>query len=308
VALLASRPMYLSSDDAKSDVILAAAVLLFGGLARVIVSQIPLYPRTGTVALVLDLVWLILLTAAVPWWLSRYRGDGIRAFGLDGDRSAIGSGFALAVPVIVAQILIGILDGRTASGAVAGNLDPVLAGIYAQTGLAFVATLARFVVLTVGATLVISFLAIRSRDAFPRSPDTSLTELVRTFGMGAAGIALVLGLLRTIFGPGSPGGVLLNVAALIAVILLADRKLPHTVMVPRATIAAPAIIVVVVHIFASGGLFRGNLPEGLYLGAMGAGIAVVMAALVQLRGLAWSIVPLMLAAHWWFSPLSPLAF
>jgi hypothetical protein len=300
--------MYLSSDDAKSDVILAAAVLLFGGLARVIVSQVPGYPRTGTTALVLDLVWMVLLTSAVPWWLSRYRGDGIRAFGLDGERSAIGTGLVLAIPVVIAQILIAVLDGRSAIGAVAGNLEPVLAGVYAQSGLAFWATLARFVVLTVGATLVISFLATRSRDAFPRSPDTSLTELVRTFGMSAAGIALVLGLLRTVFGPGAPGPVLLNAAALIAVILLADRKIPHNILVPRATIAAPAIIVLVVHIFASGGFFRGNLPEGLYLGAMGAGVAILVSALVQLRGLAWSIVPLMLAAHWWWSPLSPLAF
>lgn len=301
--------MYLSPDDAKSDVILAAAVLLFGGLAYAIVVQLPLYPRPGgTLGITLDLVWLLLLSAAMPWWLSRYRGDGLRAFGLDGDRSAIPSGVLLALPVVIAQVMIGILDGRDLVGTLLGDLGRAITSPFPQDGFITFAIGARFVVVTIGASLVISFLAVRSRDAFPRSPDTSLTELVRTFGMGAAGIALVIGLLRSLFGPFSAGFVLLNVGALIAVILIADRRLPSTVMVPRATIVAPAIIVMVIHIFASGGIFRGNLPAGIWAGAMGAGIAIVVGALVQLRGLAWSIVPLMLAVHWWASPLSPLAF
>ncbi len=300
--------MYISSDDAKSDVILAAAVLLFGGLARVIVSQLPLYPRGGVAAIVLDLVWLVLLTSAMPWWLSRYRGDGLRAFGLDGDRSAITYGLLLAVPVVVAQLLIAVLGGRDVFGAVLGDLDLVFGVGMAQGGVVTFAVIARILLLTLGATLVISFLAVRSRDAFPRSPDTSLTELVRTFGMGAAGIALLIGLLRALVGPASAAMVLLNVAALIAIILLADRRLPHTTMVPRATIAAPAIVVLVVHIFATGGFFRGDLPAGIFAGALGAGVAIVVSALVQLRGVAWSIVPLMLAVHWWTGPLSPLAF
>jgi hypothetical protein len=296
--------MYLSPDDAKSDVILAAAVLVFGNLARAIVAQLPLYPRQGVVAVVVELAWVPLLTAAMPWWLSRYRGDGLRAFGLDGDRGGMSAGFVFALPIIAAQLAIGTLFGRPPLGLVLGRL-----GIALRDGslLGIVATAAFIVLLTLGAVLVFSFLAVRSREGFPRSPDTSLTQLVRTFGIGAAGVALVLGLLRSI-GPGvSTIEVLIFVVALVAVVLLADRKLPTNVSVPRATVLTPAIVVIVVHVFATGGIFRGDLLLGLYLGALGGGIAIVMAALVQLRGLAWSIVPLMLAAHWWAGPLSPLA-
>lgn len=299
--------MYLSPDDAKSDVILAAAVLVFGGFARAIVLQFPLYPRQGVLAIVLDLVWLLLLTAALPWWLARYRGDGLRAFGLDGDRSALRAGLLLAVPVVFAQVVIAVLGSRTLTGALLGDVGLTAGPAVQSDTVITVALAARVLVLTLGATLVISFLAIRSRDAFPRSPDTSLTELVRTFGMGAAGIALVMGLLRSLFGPTSAAYVLLNVGALIAVILIVDRRLPSATMVPRATLVAPALVVLVVHIFASGGFFRGDLPAGIFAGAMGAGTAIVVGALVQLRGLAWSIVPLLLAVHWWSGPLSPLA-
>ena len=300
--------MYLSPDDAKSDVILAAATLLFGGLARAIVVQLPLYPRQGAISLLLDLGWLVLLTAAVPWWLSRYRGDGLAAFGLDGDRSALGQGIVLAVPVIVASLGIALLAGRPVGSALLGDVGAILGFGGAGAGTFAAASFARFLLLSLGATLVTAFLAVRSREGFPRSPEMSLTALVRTFGMGAAGVALVLGLLRSLLGPGSAVAVLLNVAGLVGVLLLADRRIPSRVAVPRATIIAPMIIVVVVHIFAAGGLFRGDLPGGLYTGAMGAGIAIAVSALVQLRGVAWSVVPLMLAAHWWSGLFSPLAF
>jgi len=300
--------MYISPDDAKSDVILAGATLLFGGLARTIVAQLPLYPRQGVLALLLDLGWLVLLTAAVPWWLSRYRGDGLAAFGLDGDRSALGGGVLLAVPIIVVSVIATLLMGFGIVTALLGDVGRVLAFADGQVALLASVSVARFVLLTVGATLVVSFLAVRSREAFPRSPDTSLTELVRTFGMGAAGVALIIGLLRSITPTFGIVSVLLHVPAVVAIVLLADRKVPARVAVPRATVIAPAIIVLVVHIFAFGGFFRGDLAAGLYSGALGAAITIAISALAQLRGVAWAIVPLLAAAHWWSGPFSPLPF
>ncbi len=300
--------MYISPDDAKSDVILAAATLLFGGLARTIVAQLPLYPRQGVLALAFDLVWLVLLTAAVPWWLSRYRGDGLAAFGLDGDRGALGGGVLLATPIIVASVIATFVMGFGITTGLLGDLGRVLVFGEGQVVLLAAASLGRFVLLTAGATLVISFLAVRSREAFPRSPDTSLTELLRTFGMGAAGIALVIGLLRSISPTFGILSVLIQVPAVVAVLLLADRRIPSRVAVPRATIVAPAIVVLVVHIFAFGGFFRGDLAAGLYAGSLGAAVAIAISALVQLRGVAWAIVPLLAAAHWWSGPFSPLPF
>lgn len=299
--------MYISPDDAKSDVILAAATVLFGGFARGLVAQFPLYPRTGVLAVMLDLAWIVALTALVPWLLSRYRGDGLAAFGLDGERSGISLGIGLALAVIVGQVLLVVLAGGSALQAIAGRLGGIL-GAGAPTGGTTLLLLlaAEFVVLTLGATLLISFLAIRGREAFPRSPDTQLTELVRTFGLGAAAVALVVGLLRSIGAPATLP-VLVNVLVLAAVLLLADRRLPTRMAVPRTSVLAPAGIVLLTHIFATGGFFRGDLVSGLYLGALGAGTAIAVAALVQVRDVAWAIVPLLVAVHWWPSLLSPLA-
>ena len=47
---------------------------------------------------------------------------------------------------------------------------------------------------------------------------------------------------------------------------------------------------------ASGGILGGGLINGIYPGALGAGIAIAVSALVQVRAVAWSIVPLLVAA------------
>lgn len=299
--------MYISPDDAKSDVILAAATVLFGGFARGLVAQLPLYPRTGVLAVVFDLGWIVALTALVPWLLSRHRGDGLAAFGLEGDRSAITSGIGFALPVIVGQVVLVFVAGGSVLQAVAGRLGSVLGAGAATGGITLLVLLAaEFVVLSLGAILLISFLAVRGREAFPRSPDTSLTELVRTFGLGAAALALLVGLLRSIGAPATLP-VLINVLVLVAILLLTDRRVPTRLAVPRASVMAPAGIVLLTHIFATGGFFRGDLVSGIYLGALGAGTAIAVAALVQVRAVAWAIVPLLVAVHWWSSLLSPLA-
>src|SRR5690625_767759 len=118
--------MYLSSDDARSDVILVFAVLLFGGLARTIVAQLPLYPRQGVLAVVFELAWIVALSAAMPWWLSRYRGDRLRAFGLDGDRSAIASGIVLAAPIVVVSVTATLMSGRSITSALLGGVGSIL--------------------------------------------------------------------------------------------------------------------------------------------------------------------------------------
>jgi hypothetical protein len=303
--------VYISPDDAKSDVILAAATALFGGLIRALVAQLPLYPRSGVLAVVLDLVWILALTAVVPWLLSRYRGDGLAAFGLDGDRSAIAGGIPLALPVIAAQVTLVILLGGSLVQAVGGRIGGVLsAGGALQAGGPTFLILqgARFVVLSLGAILLVSFLATRSREAFPRSPEMSLTEQVRTFGMGAAALSFLVGLLGSLGSIRAFLAMLVTVAALVAVLLLADRRIPARVSVPRATLIAPAVIVLLTHIFAAGGLLGGGLINGIYPGALAAGMTIAVSALVQVRAVAWSIVPLLLAAHWWQSSLSPLAF
>lgn len=293
--------MYLSPDDARSDVILAGATVLFGGVARAIAAQLPFYPRSGMVAATLDLAWILVLTGLVPLLLARHRGDGAAAFGLDGPRAALRAGLLVAAPVAVTEGVLSLLRGAPS---VLGRLTVVAVG-RSTTTLVIVA--AQIVLLTLGATLLVAFLGHRGRDAFPRSPEMPLTALLRTFGMSAAAGALVLGLARSV-GRSTAPLVLVTVVGLVAVLLLADRLIPHGTRVPRAAVLAPALVVLATHVFATGGLLRGNLVDGLYLGSLAVGTTVAAAALTQVRRLGWAIVPLLAATHWWSSCLSPLTF
>jgi hypothetical protein len=309
--LLASRPVYLSPEDSRSDVILAGATTLFGGFAVGVLARLPIYPRSGLLPLLLGVVWVFVLTGLVPLLLARYRGDGIAAFGLDAPRAAWTAGIALAVPVVALGVLRQLVVSGTPTGALLGRIggasfaSPVIGDGGSGFGIATILQVAIFVVTTVGALLLVTFLTVRGREAF-RSPDVSLTELIRTFGMGAAGVALILGLLRSI-GSARLLPVVLHVVTLAAVVLLADRLVPTGATTRRAAILTPVVFMVVSHVFAYGGLFRGDLIAGLYTGALAAGTAAVVAVVVESRSRAWAIAPLIVALHWWPSCLSPLA-
>ncbi len=304
--------MFIEADDAKTDVILAAAVAVIGPSLVGFVSRLPLLPRTGVLALLIDLLWLAAVTLLVPVLLARYRGDGAAAFGFRSAGGHLGvagssqpttSAALLVLPVAVAGATTVLLAGGGPLGAALGSLGSSLAR-GADVGLVGVVAL-RVVVLTVGAVVLIGFLSVRSRDGFPRSPDTSLTELVRTFGLGASAVALVTGLVRV--ATGAPVLVLvLNLLAMVAVLLLVDRLVPTGVSVPRTTVVAPLLLVVLIQTFAAGGLLGGGLLLGVHRGALAAGVTIAIAATAATRRGVALAVPMVLAVHWWPTCLSPL--
>lgn len=305
--------MYTSPDEAKSDVILAGAAALFGGFVMVVVSQLPLYPNTGLLGVLVEIFWIFALTGLVPLLLARYREDGVAAFGLDGARDGWQRGLVLAAPVALlgalrelagAGSLLPTLLGRI-GGATGGS--PALTAPTVPDPAEMTVRALELIVLVLGALLLTTFLAVRGREGF-RPVELSLTQVIRTFGVGAAGAGLLLGLLRSIGPDARPGPVLLQVVALIALVLLADRVVPVGPTFPRGAVLAPVVVVVAVHVFAFGGLLRGNLLAGLHTGALGAGTATVVAVLIATRRWAWAVVPLMVALHWWPSCLSPIPF
>ena len=304
--------MYLSPEDSRSDVILAGATTLFGGFAVGILASLPIYPSSGLLPLLLGIVWVFVLTGLVPLLLARYRGDRIAAFGLDTPRAAWTAGIVLTVPIVALGVLRQLVVSGTPMGALLGRIggaslsSPVIGnGGDGTFGIATFLQAAIFVVTALGALLLVTFLTVRGREAF-RSPDVSLTELIRTFGMGAAGVALALGVLRAI-GQARLVPVLLHVGTLAVLVLLADRLVPAGTTTRRTAVLTPVVFMVVSHVFAYGGLFRGDLVSGLYTGALAAGTATVMAVMLETRSRAWAIVPLAIALHWWPSCLSPLA-
>ena len=304
--------VFIEADDAKTDVILAGAVAVIGPSLVGFVSRLPLLPRAGVLAAVIDLVWLAAVTLLVPVLLARYRGDGVAAFGLRGRGGPVGlagtpptttSAALLVVPVALAGALASVLVGGGPIAAVLGNVGLSLEGGADPVALLVLAL--RVAVLTVATVVLTGFLSVRSREGFPRSPDTSLTELVRTFGLGAVGVALVTGLVRVATG-GPVVALVLTVLALVAVLLLVDRLVPAGLQVPRTTVVAPLLLVVVIQTFSAGGLLGGGLLTGLYRGGLAAGVTIAIAATAATRRGVAVAIPMVLAVHWWPLCLSPL--
>ncbi|MEX2550526.1 MAG: hypothetical protein WD638_09880 [Nitriliruptoraceae bacterium] len=304
--------MYIEPDDAKTDVILAAAVAVIGPSVVGFVSRLPLVPRTGALGVLIGFVFVLATTALVPVLLARHRGDGLHAFGMreaGGSLNAVGTSNATAgsllmvVPVAVAGAGTVLLLGGSGSAALLGRVGMAIGSVADLVAISLTAL--RLVVLSVATLLLTGFLSVRSRDGFPRSPDTSLPELVRTFGLGAVGVAAVTGVVRALTG-GSGSILALNVVALVAVLLLVDRLVPAGITVPRTTVVAPLLVILIVQTFSAGGIFGGGLLLGLHRGALAAGVVIAVAATAATRRGAVLAVPLIIAVHWWPTCLSPL--
>lgn len=303
--------MYLSPDEARSDVILTGAATVFGGVLLGLLLAAPGVPRSGIGAEVVRLIGWFVLSGLVPLLLARYRDDVPAAFGLAPGRAVPwGAALLLAVPVVVLGVLRSLLVEGSARNALLGRpgralLSPVVgASSVDPLGVAF--EIVGVLILTVGALLLIGFLVVRGRDAF-RDDERSSTELLRTFGAAAIGAAVVLGGLRSI----TAGGfvtVLLNAAALAVVLLVVDRMIPTGAVVTRPAVLTPVVLVVVAHVLAAGGLFRGDLLFGLTTGAFAAGTVLAIAVVSEHHRTTAVVVPLLLATHWWPTCLSPLAF
>jgi hypothetical protein len=275
-------------DEARSDVALTIAALVFGPLLLG-----SLRGGSGTLGVLLDLTVVLALTALVPLLLIRSRagtgaGGGFgRALALDGAPSGTALGLPLAVPVAAAGFVAMLTAGATPGAALLGRLS----GAPLQ--------LAQVAALTVGSTVLVVFLVRRGAEAFPRSPEWTLRRLVRTLGTGAVAVALVAGLLRVPLGA-SPIRVAANAAALAALVLLADRTVVAGRPVPRLALFLPAGLALYLHLSAFG------LSVGLQAGALAAGVTVVVgAAALSTRG-TWPVLPLMVAVHLWPTCLSPL--
>ena len=305
--------MWISSEDARSDFILAAAAVFLGVQLVSLLSSIPGYPLTGTLGQLLALGWLVVLACGAPYALARYRNQVPAAFGLGPeDRGRVSVGLVVGAPLLVGYLLSAVLSGdlRDMLLALAGRLyvqGPTLGGF--SWDLDAILSILAVVVVAVGSAITGAFLAVRARDAF-RSPDMDLTELLRTFGLGAVGLSFVMGALAVVRDDGSFPGLLVRTLALLTVVLLVDRYVPPRVQVPRAAIIGPAIAVLVLWVIAFGGPFRGDLLIGLTAGTASGALLVAAAALLSVRqGLAAAVL---LAASVVYPvgsyPLHPLPF
>lgn len=307
--------MWMNSEEARSDFVLAAAAALLGSLAVSLLEVLPFYPGVGTLlGSLLYLVWIFVLTALVPILLVRYRDQDIRGYGLEGERSAWLPGLLVALPVILVGYLRG-LPNRGVVRAALGRFDRSLVGspvvgedAGAFAGVDVILNILFVAVLAVSGLVFYGFLVTRARDGFKQT-DLPIVEGLRTFGIGAAGAGLLLGLLVVLAGSTRFVAVALNVGGLVVAVLLADRLVAQNATTTRATLLAPAVVALIAQVLAFGGLFRGDILLGLFHGVLSAGLVIVFAALVETRRYAWGAVPIAIAAAIYPTCLSlPVAF
>lgn len=287
----------LASEDAQTDVILAAATTIFGVSLRAYIVNIAWYPQAVTARRILDIVWIVAVTALVPVLLAWHRSDKLAAFSV---RSAgVFREPLLLIPGvgIVAVTFLIIPQALSTPQAVFGRATSILG-------------VAETLALTIGAFTLITFLSVRANDGYPRSPDVPLKQLVRTGGLIAVTVTVVFGVLRA-FGP-RPTGIaimfaLLYAAVLLVVVLLTDRLIPYGTTVSRAAIIAPVVVVVIAHVFQTGGLFRGDLLTGGYLAAIATVTTLLIASRSHLPRGSVAVLPFLVAIHLWPTCLSPLA-
>lgn len=289
--------MWMTQEDARSDFILAAAPAV---LLPIVQGQ--LLPRVIGTGLAgnafLRAALVFAFVGLVPLWLARYRSQGIAAFGLDAPREGLTAGLPLAAVFLAAWLAFGLLSDIGVVGALFGRLQAlrslptVGAGVGLVDAMGLVALLVADVVSTV---LLTTFLTTRARQAF-REVEMTRVEALRTYGMTAAGVLLVIGLLRTlgettlVFGiaPGLGLGV---------VVLLTDRLVQAGTTSSRWTMVAPGLVLVVVEVGFLGLLF--NPLETLLVGGTIFTTTLVASVLVETRRYAWAAVPVLVASVVW---------
>ncbi|MCC5950000.1 MAG: hypothetical protein JJT89_16220 [Nitriliruptoraceae bacterium] len=284
--------MYMAPDDAKTDVILAAAAVILGPSLRAFAGG---SSASGVLGVVVELLWLVAITTLIPVLLARYRNDHMAAFGWRGLGGAFGPGILLAVPAVA----VGFVTVTTAGLPLAGRLgvgDPV--GLLLQVLV--------ISVLSIGSFVLVAFLAVRAREGFPRSPDVPLHQLVRTAGLVLVVAAGIGGVLRGLTG----GSLLISLSSAVAVaiiVFLVERMLPTDApAVPRAAIIAPLVVITIANLYARGGFIFGDLPGGLTAAAVGGGTALAISVFALTRRGSGVTIPLVIAVHLWPTCLSPV--
>lgn len=286
--------MWLDRDDARSDVVLAGAAAAFG--PAVLGFVLLRFVGSGVVSSLVVLAVIFTAVGLVPWSLARYRDDVPGAFGvIKEDASGLGQGLVLGLPVLALFVLTFLAAGGPVAYALTGRLQLAGPAIGALSGTGVALRAVEGIVMALGSWLLVTFLAVRGRDAF-RANEMDLTEGLRTFGLALSGASLVLGLLRVLTGLGLANALLTPLVG-FGVLMLVDRQVPPRLSVNRSMLLTPVVTIVAVQfLLTGGGFFRGNLLEPLHRGASGAILALAVATLVAVKRTRATLVLLGIAA------------
>lgn len=261
--------MYLSADDARSDVFFAAGVYVLGPLILSVVLGLLQVDRIAALDLVIGILLPLLVTAAVPLYLMRYRQERWSSL-VAGGPADLGRGALLAAPVVVAEMLATASEAQNPLNAL-----PVLGIVTGMDPITWIVVLLARLFFWVGLAILVVFVLRRAEDAFRMIP-VYLTEEARRAALIASGVAAVITLLLVV--TGARIGLLAPVAGALGAYFVAERGVGARHGSQRWTVLAPTIVAAV-------GVVAFAFDPGILLGTLrSAGIVatIVLAAVVSL--------------------------
>jgi hypothetical protein len=263
--------MYTSTDEARSDLILAGAAYLFGPLLLgFLLGWIPGIQQP------LYVLQPLIVTLLVPILLMRYRREPAAMYGLTRpSAAAVGLGLATAVPVAVAVWVSDLLGAGLFSIPRAFGLNPGL-------------VVAHRLAVWIGLAGLATYAVVKARDAFAGNPRT-LREAIRDVGRVLAIVAvgatvlLLLGLLAR----GQPPVIdlLLLPLGVAGAVLLTARSLRGPSTSQRAALVVPLVLLALRPFLLTFDALM--FVQGVWHASLLGGIGLAMAVLMQSRGTAW---------------------
>ena len=296
--------MYPTSEDARSDLFLSAAVYVIGPAVIGILRNLLRLDSVPVIALTLAVLTPIVTTALVPFLLMRYRNESFGQYGYGaGLPPNFGIGLLLASPIIAGSLLVGILDGDP--------LAPIGIGAVIRTGGAVEALLGMLIRLLswLGLGFLAVYATVKARDAFRSDYRTVRDETIWLGKILAAvaAVAISIGLLLSQFGESGGTGIVFSLPLILLLpigvagsVVLLLRTLRGPSATSRATMLTPVVLLALGPFQFS---FRGTeLAFSVWWASMYAAVGLIIGALQESRRSALACLGLTLA----IAVLSPL--
>ena len=272
--------MYISPDDERSDLFLAAAVYLLGDqVLSILLRRIPL---PAAAAPVVRVVLVVVTTILVPLLLIRYRKQRLAEFGFDSSVTALGAGFVASLPLVVAYLLTALTSG-TAPLDVLPVTIAVLHGTYVDILVQIVAG--------VCAVLLAIYTTVKARSAFRADPAyvrPTMVFLARWAAIAAAAASGLLFLTLVMRGGGLASAleVLLVPLGVAGSGYVVYRGVRGSQLTSRATLLTPMVLFAVSSFVLLAPAFE--FVFGLWRAALLAGIGLIVGTLLESRRSAWA--------------------
>ncbi|MGH8885264.1 MAG: hypothetical protein ACRDYA_21990 [Egibacteraceae bacterium] len=272
---------YVSSEEARSDLFLSAAVFLIGPvIVETLLGFVPLQRIPGvTTALRIGLP--LVYTLLVPYLLIRYRKESVRDYLPKGGLQGFAFGLLLALPVVAATVLATLLEQGPIQQAL-----PVLLVTQPVGGL----LLARLLTYWLGIAGLAIYTTVKARDAFRSDPRTlrdGALEIARVLGAVAAVVVL---LLLLVVPRSSIPGLLLWPLGVVGAVAVAFARLRGPSPTSRAILLTPVLLLAL-----SAVTFNvEGFVQGLYVATLLGGIGLLFGMLQESGHSAYGVLGLAL--------------